>query len=275
MGLFDFLKNNKQEELKKKEEEELKRRQEYEERQRKAKELRDKKAKEFDDKLSSIPKWDIKLSNDFAKDSNRPYKEIKFSSITAKTNKDKLSHFVVIDTETTGLNSTCGVVELSGIRFDNFEPTMVFDTFVKPRAKNWKKAEEIHHISPEMVKDSPTIEEVAKSFIEFVGDYDIVGHNLEFDLGILEDKGIVFEGKRKYFDTLPIAQKHLKKPKMKWDKEYEMYDIDYDSDWDVEDHKLETLCDYYDIQRNDAHMSDSDCYADGLVLLNMTDEIID
>lgn len=274
MGLFDFLKSDRQKEI----EEAKKRIKEYEdtreEREKKQKEIKEQKAKEFEDKLNAITKWNIKIDDNFVK-KDHEYKEIKYSNITPKTKKDKLSHFVVIDTETTGLNYTCGVIELSGIRFDNYEPTMSFDTFIKPKAKSWKNAEAINHISPEMVKDSPTIEQVAQSFIEFVGDYDIVGHNLEYDLGILEDKGIVFEGKRNYFDTLPIAQKHLKKPKTKWNKEFEMYEIDYESDWDVEDHKLETLCDYYEIERNDAHMSDSDCLADGLVLLEMADEIIE
>jgi len=59
---------------------------------------------------------------------------------------------------------------------------------------------------------------------------------------------------------MQIAQKMLKKPKYKYDKEWEEYVIDYNSDYDVEDHKLDTLCSYYGIARNNEHRALSDCY---------------
>ena len=221
----------------------------------------------------TIPSYKIELTDNFAK--NEYESECKLSSITSKTKFSKIKDFVVIDLETTGLRNSSGIVELSAIRFKNFVPIEKYETLINPKRKIPEEATRINNITDDMVKDKPTIDQASDSFIKFVGDENIVGHNLEFDLGILEYRGICFNGKRKFYDTLLIAQRNLKKARKKWDKEYECYDIDYNHDYDVEDYKLDTICEYYGINRYNAHRGGSDCLATGLLFKRFADEIAD
>ena len=81
------------------------------------------------------------------------------------------------------------------------------------------------------------------------------------------------KNKRKYYDTLSIAEKTLKLPRKKWNKELECYEINYDADYDVYDHKLETLCNYYRIRDNaSAHRATSDCLATGYLFRKLAEE---
>ena len=70
---------------------------------------------------------------------------------------------------------------------------------------------------------------------------------------------------RKYYDTLDIAKHTLKKVKNKWDKDLYCYMPDTDSDYDVDDYKLETLCSYYGIVLVDAHRAENDALATGVL----------
>ena len=90
---------------------------------------------------------------------------------------------------------------------------------------------------------------------------------MEFDLKFIVKHGVdLTASKRKYYDTLAIAPKTLKKLKETWDREYDCYMPDYSADYDVEDYKLGTLCRYYGIQLSGAHRALADCYATGLLL---------
>lgn len=227
---------------------------------------------EFNRVLDSLKKYDIQLDGSF----EPIYSDIetKFSNITPKMSTKKLNNFVVIDTETTGVRSNSALIELSAIRFINHKPTDLFTTLLKPTVKISEGITIITGITNEMIKNAPNIREVAQSFIDFVGDSPVVGHNLPFDIGILENKGI-YLGKRKYYDTLKTSKKLLKKPKMKWDKELCDYYPDYNYDYDVENHKLDTLCRYYGIFRDSAHRASSDCLATGYLFLELLDAIVE
>ncbi len=67
--------------------------------------------------------------------------------------------YIVLDTETTGLNAAED--ELLQVSIIDNEGAVLFDSYIKPtQHTEWAEAERINHISPEMVADSPTIEEV-------------------------------------------------------------------------------------------------------------------
>ena len=46
---------------------------------------------------------------------------------------------------------------------------------------------------------------------------------------------------------------------------------DFDSDWDVENHKLGTLCTYYGIVVPDQHRAGADAYVTGQLLLHLAE----
>ena len=224
---------------------------------------------EFKHVIENLSRCEIVISEFPAKKGSiSEVSEITFSNITKKTPRDKLGNFVVIDTETTGLSaSKAEIVEISAIRFREFKPVECFTTLCNPKKGISEEASQINGITSEMVKDKPPFDLVAQALQDFIRDDNIVGHNLEFDLKFIVKHGVNLDGsKRKYYDTLSIAQRTLKKVKEKWDKEYGEYVPNYDSDYDVDDYKLKTLCDYYDIPLVGAHRALVDCYATGLLL---------
>lgn len=202
---------------------------------------------------------------------------IKFTTITAKTNLDKLGTFVSIDTETTGLiPSQSEVIEVAAVYFDHWIPTRKFEILLKPKKNIPEKIQSLTGITDDMVQNSPSFFQVIPCLEDFVGKSNIVGHNLHFDLKFLYKNGYnFFSQKRKYYDTLELARKILKGPSKKWDKELESYEIDYDKYFDVDNHKLDTLCKYYHIRFNaNSHRALSDCLATGFLFKKLVEEKI-
>lgn len=222
--------------------------------------------------LLALPTYEIELSQSTLKrqlvsDLN----EVKYSNITAK---GKYPNFVAFDVETTGLSAGKDrIIQLSAIRFVDGKATEKFDTFVNPQKPIPPEITKINGITDDMVKGSPTIHEILPAFDRFIGKSDLVSHNMDFDLKFIHVNGSqVITGKRRYFCTLLQSQKMLKKPKQKWDKEFQEYVTDWDQDYDVYDHKLDTLCDYFHIILPKAHNSLYDAYAAGELFLKLIEE---
>ena len=182
----------------------------------------------------------------------------KFSTITSRSNYDKLGKFVVIDTETTGLNCSYNeIIEIAAVYFEDWKPMLKFETLIHPRKKIPYNITALTSITNEMVEDSPYFGQVVDSLHNFVGKNNLVGHNLTFDLKFLYKNGYNFlDQKRKYFDTLSLAKKALK-----------TYGLD--------NYKLPTLCDYYGIRDNESsHRALSDALATGLLFKELSFQII-
>ncbi len=220
------------------------------------------KQEQFENELDSIPKYDIKLSDAQLKKNNvTDMDEIAISKPRNGMKLSSLGDFVVIDTETTGLKVTSEIIELSAIKYSNFKPVSAFTTLLRPKKEIPPAATSVNNITNEMVADAPTINQILPSFIEFVGNSNLLGQNLKFDLRFLYKNGFDFQDqKRKYYDTLEIAKSKLKRYR------------DENHDYDVYDYKLETLCDFYGIKIKDAHRSLSDCYATAKLFINLLDE---
>lgn len=196
-----------------------------------------------------------------------------YSTITARSNLEQLSNYVVIDTETTGLKCTSDeIIEVAAIRFRGFEPVEKFVTLLAPSKPIPAEITKINHITDEMVAGKPCFQQVAASLIEFIGNDNIVGHNLPFDLKFIVHYGAnVTEKKRKYYDTLAIAQKTIKKARMRWDKEYQEYIEDFDSTG-ISDYQLRTLCVYLGLPYQNAHRAEADALAAGLLFQSLIDK---
>ncbi len=225
---------------------------------------------EFQRQINAIPSAEITVTD--TKHNKQRVSElndlIKFTNITPKTNFDRIGSFVVVDTETTGLSSTKDdIIEVAAIRFEDWTPVEKFQTLINPGKHIPNAASEVNSITDEMVANAPSFAQIIDCLDVFIGKSNIIGHNLLFDLKFLYRHGYNFTTKKRhYYDTCEIAQKTLKKPKMKWDKEFEEYVINDNYDYDVEDHKLTTLCDYYGIRDNTfAHRALSDALAAGIL----------
>ncbi len=229
----------------------------------------------FAEELEEIPRVEIKVSETAVKrqaPSDMP--EIKFTNITRATVLEKLFPLVVIDVETTGFSVRGGdIIEVAAIKYDvDFKPIARFNTLLKSRKPIPEDATRVNNITDDMVKDCPYFSKIVGSLSEFIAGCNIVGQNLSFDLKFLFVCGLPLPEKGvKYYDTLDLAKKTLV---AYGSKKYDHHTGKYieNEEYDVFNYKLETLCEYYRIYRDDAHRALSDCHATAKVLENIIED---
>lgn len=227
---------------------------------------------EFDAMLSNIPSFPVRIAS-----KGRPRSDVsasfRFSNVTRRTSVERLFPFVVLDVETTGLDpDKCCIIEIGAVRFDSQDcPVSTFSTLIHPPRTIPPAATAVNHITNEMVADAPRLGQVIASFEEFLAGCNIVGQNLAFDLEFLSLGGVHFSPDIRYYDTMDLARKTLTTPRSRvWDSELG-HDVPVKT-YDLENYKLETLCNYFGISRNLAHRSVSDCLATGLVFQSLVAE---
>lgn len=100
------------------------------------------------------------------------------------------SRIAVIDVETTGLNPKND--EILQVAICDGNCTELFNSYVMPeRRKRWPSAQKVNGITWEMVKDSPTLNEVSAQIHTILNSKELViGYNLRFDFSMLEAGGV-------------------------------------------------------------------------------------
>ena len=119
------------------------------------------------------------------------------------------TEYCVFDLETTGISHlTEKITEIGIMKIKNGEVIDTFETFVNPEKPIPEEVVEVTHITDDMVKDAPTIEEIMPKALEFIGDSVLVAHNADFDIGFMkyncEKMGIPFN--HSHIDTLRLAK---------------------------------------------------------------------
>lgn len=177
------------------------------------------------------------------------YEPFNFSNITPSGD---YSEIVVFDTETTGLApSRDRIIEIAAVRFIDGSPVEKYHSFVNPERPIPPEVTEINHITDDMVEGAPTIGEILPSFDEFIGKSILVAHNLEFDLKFIFYSGShVFDVKRKYIDTLEQARRFIKNS-------------------EIDNYKLGTLCDHFNIPIINAHSALADAFVTGMLFYRL------
>ncbi|MBR6619366.1 MAG: 3'-5' exonuclease [Clostridia bacterium] len=117
-------------------------------------------------------------------------------------------NYVVIDVETTGLQSTDKIIELAALKVKNGEIVDSYQQLVNPGMEIPKSVQKITGITNGMVANAPDICEVAEAFRSFVGTSTVVGHNVNFDVGFVNRcLGEIAEAiQSDYVDTLKISR---------------------------------------------------------------------
>lgn len=100
--------------------------------------------------------------------------------------------YIVIDTETTGFHPYDGD-ELLQVSIIDTDGNVLFDEYFKPQHRTeWKEAEQVNGISPEMVADRPAISEKISEINAIIKNSDtIIGYNTQFDIGFLKANGAI------------------------------------------------------------------------------------
>ena len=153
---------------------------------------------------------------------------------------------IVFDTETTGIGA--GNNEILQLSIIDGLGNVLFDDLIKPeRRKRWNKAQEIHGISPEDVKDKQTLLERREEIEPIFKHAKLyVGYNVEFDLSFLHASGLSIPNRQKFDVMGEFAKIH---------GEYDEYHNDY------RPCKLVDCAAYYDLMDFDAHDSMADVRA--------------
>ena len=102
-----------------------------------------------------------------------------------KTITTQESIFVVLDTETTGLDVNEGhrIVSIAATKIKNLKITNeILDELVNPECQISERSIEIHHITQEQVQNKPALKELDYKIYNFLEKTVLVGHNLNFDI---------------------------------------------------------------------------------------------
>ena len=95
--------------------------------------------------------------------------------------------FCVLDLETTGGSpNDCEITEIGAVKYRGGELLGSFQTLVDPGLPIPPSITILTGITQTMVFDAPTIHVALPSFLEFIGDAVIVGHNVRFDMSFLQ-----------------------------------------------------------------------------------------
>ncbi len=155
---------------------------------------------------------------------------------------------IVIDTETTGLDATTDELLKVSIISDTKET--LYDSYLKPLfVDNWKSAEKINGITPDMVKDSPTVLTECVKINDIVSKADfIIGYHPDFDLEFLVHIGCEIKDTAEIIDVAALFAEVYGE----WSEYYESYKFQ----------KLTTCASYYGYDwQGKPHDSLADCMA--------------
>jgi DNA polymerase III epsilon subunit family exonuclease len=159
--------------------------------------------------LQPVIDLQLELEKAVGKPKRLPYIEPSTSSVVDfATATDAKRELVVIDTETTGTDPKMSdLVEVAAVKIKGTKVVDRWSTFVNPGRPII--GNQMHGITDKDVKGAPSPKEAAEKLLAFIGpDALVVGHNVGFDIGFIEEA--MGDGFRvrpgSYIDTLVIAR---------------------------------------------------------------------
>ncbi|MBQ6553774.1 MAG: 3'-5' exonuclease [Firmicutes bacterium] len=110
------------------------------------------------------------------------YERPKYTKITEPT----ASSYVVMDFETTGMNCNINrIIEIGAVKVVDGRINGTFSTLIDTEQYIPGTIVQKVHITNQMVKGKPHIEDVLPDFVDFIGELPLVAHNASFDMSFL------------------------------------------------------------------------------------------
>lgn len=164
-----------------------------------------------------------------------------------------LNKFVVVDLETSGLEpDKDGIIEVAAIKFADNKIVGEFSALIKYNGELSQGTLEKTGLKLEDLKDGMDETTGLSMLKTFIGDWTIVAHNALFELKFLESHYQRLFGEsitNNFIDTLTICRNRYTYP-----------------------HKLEDMCEMFDIWPDVKHRALSDCYFCGRLLMALEKE---
>ncbi len=175
-----------------------------------------------------------------------PYIEPGTSSVLEFVNAvDAKREFAVVDVETTGTDpKMADLLEVAVVKVKGGKISDRWSTFVKPSQPIL--GNQMHGITDKDVAKAPSAADAAKQAVDFIGDALVVGHNVIFDLGFLEEAGAGRIDQSRLVDTLTLAREGYP---------------------DLQNYKLDTLASVFgvDLTQNHRALPDAEATANLLI----------
>lgn len=165
--------------------------------------------------------------------------------------------YTIIDIETTGLDTEFdSIIEIGALKIRNNIITDTFTTLISTDDYIDEFITNLTGITNEMLKNAPSIDTVLKSFLDFIGNDILVGHNANFDINFLYDACLKFLNKNlnnDFIDTMRLSR-NLNK--------------------ELKHNRLIDLIKFYNINIDNQHRALDDCNTTYKIFLKMQESII-
>jgi DNA polymerase III subunit epsilon len=116
-------------------------------------------------------------------------KELKQFNILNKNGQLQIMRQIVLDTETTGLDTAQGhrIIEIGCVELINRKLTgKHYHQYINPEREIDAGAQAVHGISNQQLAGKPVFADIYHTFMEFVGDAELIIHNAPFDIGFID-----------------------------------------------------------------------------------------
>lgn len=155
-----------------------------------------------------------------------------------------LNDYCVLDLETTYRYVTqADIIEIAVLKVRNNRIVDSYTTLINPQCSIPVEATHVNHITDEMVRNSPILEDVIDDLLIFVGEDVILGYNNSaFDMNLIYDNVQRLRGKffsNDYIDIFHAVMRSLP---------------------DLDNYQLKTVSNYYGLDTTGAHRALKDCY---------------
>ena len=121
---------------------------------------------------------------------------------------------IVLDTETSGLRIRDGhrIIEIGCVELKNKRRTgRSYQAYVNPQRGIDAEAMRVHGIASEFLQDKPLFSQIARDFLQFIGNSRLVIHNAAFDISFINYElaicGLPTITNDRVVDTLLMARK--------------------------------------------------------------------
>jgi polyribonucleotide nucleotidyltransferase len=192
------------------------------------------------------------LRDAVGKPKRTPYIEPGTGSVLEFVNAiDAKREFAVVDVETTGTDpKMADLLEIAVVKVKGGKISDRWSTFVKPSQPIL--GHQMHGITDKDVAKAPSAAEAAKQALDEIGDALVVGHNVIFDLGFLEEAGAGRIDQSRLVDTLTLAREGYP---------------------DLQNYKLDTLAGVFGVDLTQNHRALPDAEATANLLISFANEL--